>query len=529
MANRGEVCDANFRIPEIKEVYRMPIDQIASSSVPDRILIKEKLTRQLLRSVMAQFSSLPEALLELVDNAFDEFDGIHGGEHLNIDIIITKDVVIVENTGGKGMGAKQLDDWLNWGAPIKTDSIGEYGQGGKAAMGYLGSAWVVHAKRWDESIMWEVKDNKWDDMSIKEKTYVANPTSETRYPGLGYCKFEIRKLKKHRQDIARIKAVLSNIYRKFLEGDRVTMTFNGDPLSLLKLPLYDGFQIQQFKEKTILGFYISGWVGRLKRDARVKNESKITGGMRVLRKERLICDGEYFGHPDFRYKASLGTLIGEVELPAKVPVLPNKTGFDTDSQEWLAIRKILYKVLEPHIKELLSQREEETVTREERKRISTIREMLIDALKLLDKFQISNKLNEEKGRKSPEPKLEEAETRNEKEKKDETTPKEPRTTPPKSAVGTLRRLGRMPEWELRFLEPDIRSDWGEKGGHPCLLINKNFCQYKERKGDELYIAETAILELAKLAGDEKLSVKEYLSEANMLMRAFCEVYDSASN
>ena len=40
--------------------------------LPKPVIIKERLTRKILRSVMAQFSSLSEALLELVDNAFDE-------------------------------------------------------------------------------------------------------------------------------------------------------------------------------------------------------------------------------------------------------------------------------------------------------------------------------------------------------------------------------------------------------------------------------------------------------------------------
>ena len=53
-----------------------------SSQKPEPILIREKITRKLLRAVMAQFSSLPEALLELVDNAFDEFRHLGSQEDL---------------------------------------------------------------------------------------------------------------------------------------------------------------------------------------------------------------------------------------------------------------------------------------------------------------------------------------------------------------------------------------------------------------------------------------------------------------
>ncbi len=104
--------------------------------------------------------------------------------------------------------------------------------------------------------------------------------------------------------------------------------------------------------------------------------------------------------------------------------------------------------------------------------------------------------------------------------------KEPRTPPPVGAVGRLKRLGKMPDWELRVLESGIRSIWGEKEGKKCLFINKKYCLYEEREGDELYIAETAVLQLARPEGDEELSLQEYLDEINLFMRAFCEIYSS---
>jgi len=496
--------------------------------IPKSVVVKEKLTRKILRSVMAQFKSLPEALLELADNAFDEFDGVHGGNHLNINIVVTKNSVIVENIGGKGMGLSELRDWLNWGEPHKKDAIGEYGQGGKAAMGYLGSSWVVQTKRWDEPWLWEIKEDKWDDVSTREKSFEAVPRRHGEHAGLGYCKFEIRKLKKRRQDLNRIKAVLSNVYRTYLEEHRATITLNYQSIMPFALPIYEGFEVQSFKEKTAQGFLIRGWIGRLKRDTRVRGEPKVMGGMRLLRKGRLICDGEYFGHHDFRYKASLGTLIGEVELN-KVPVLPNKTGFDIDSPEWQESRKVIYQVLKPHIDDLLRQKEEETVTREEKKRVSQVRDMMIEALKILSKYSdLSAMFGEDIGRKKPEKKpedevagdteavIEEGMTRQE---------RKPRTPPPVGAIGRLRRLGKMPDWELRILEPDIRSEWGEKAGQRCLIINKKFCLWEQRDGDELYIAETAALQLAAPELDEKPGLKEYINEVNSLMRAFCEVCD----
>ncbi len=501
--------------------------------MPKPVILREKLTRQILRPLMANFKSLPDALLELVDNAFDEFDGFYGGTCLEVNIKMTKDSIIVENLGGKGMEPKELNDWLNWGAPIKTDKIGEWGQGGKAAMGYLGNAWIVHTKRWDQPWLWEIREDSWDDASSDAKTYEAVPTkSNVRWEGLGYCKFEIKNLKKHRQDINRIKTVLSNIYRKYLENGKSSITINGEQIAPLVLPIYEGYEIQQFKEKTSQGWWINGWIGRLKRDVRVRGGPRIAGGMRLLRRDRLICDSEYFGHHDFRYKASLGMLIGEVELTTKVPVLPNKTGFDTDSPEWVESRKVMYDVLNPHIEALLKQKEEETVTRQEKKKVSSVRRMMIEALRLLSKYgDLTGEFGEDTGRKPREPEVEkpteEVDSIEKGEKdKGKYKPQQPSTPPPEGAVGKLKRLGKMPEWEPRALDSDFRSEWGEKNGNRCLLINTNYCLYAEREGDDIYIAETAALQLAKAEEDEKLTLKEYLNAVDLLMRAFCEVYNS---
>jgi len=502
--------------------------------MPEPVIIKEKITRKMLRAYMANFKSVADALLELVDNAFDEFDGFHGGTCLEVNIKMTKDSIIVENLGGKGMGPKELNDWLNWGAPLKTDKIGEWGQGGKAAMGYLGSAWIVHTKRWDEPWVWEIREDNWDDVSSDEKTYEAVPTkSNVRRDGLAYCKFEIKNLKKHRQDKNRIKAALSNIYRKYLEEGKSLITVDGEPVTPLKLPIYEGFEIQRFKEKTSQGWWINGWIGRLKRDVRVRGGPRIAGGMRLLRQGRLICDSEYFGHRNFLHKASLGMLIGEVELTAKVPVLPNKTGFDIDSPEWDESQKVMYAVLKPHIEALLKQKEEETVTREEKKRVSQVRSLMIEAFKLLSKYEgLYGRFGEDRGRKRPERREDQKlpKEQDTKEEDEHITHKEhePRTPPSEDAVGRLRRLGKMPEWEPRVLEPEIRSEWGEKNGNRCLLINKEYCLYAERGGDDFYIAETAALQLARPEEDEKLTLKEYLNAVDLLMRAFCEVYNSTS-
>lgn len=508
----------------MKEVRNVATDK------PKPVIIREKLTRKIPRSLMANFTCMSEALHELVDNTFDEFDGVHGGAHLNISIEIKKNAIVVENLGGKGMGEEELSHWLEWGGMRETDGIREYGQGGKAAMGYLGTAWTVLAKRFDLPWLWEMREDNWDDFTSDEKSYKATATrSDRKLNGLGYCRFQIKNLKGQRQDINRLKTKLGNVYRTYLKDGKTTITVNGEPILPLALPLYDGFEIQQVRERSPQGCSIKGWIGRLRRDARVRGGPKIVGGIRLLRKGRLICDGEYFGYPDYHYKASLGMLIGEVEI-GKVPVLPNKTDFNRDSNEWADVQNTMSDILKPHIEALLKQGENETVTREERKRVAQVRLWMIDAIKLLgEQSDLQDWFGLDQGRKKPE----RSSTNKVKPEKNSDTPQEtkrqeyqPRTPPPEGSIGRLRRLGMIPDFEPRSLEPSFRSAWEEQEDKRRLLINKSYCLYDERKGDELYIAETAALQLAKPQGDERLTMEEYISHVDLLMRAFCQVYNS---
>jgi hypothetical protein len=509
----------------MKEVWNVATDK------PEPVIIREKLTRKILRPLMANFTCMSEALHELVDNTFDEFDGIHGGTHLKVSIEIRKNTIVIENLGGKGMGAQELKDWLEWGGTRKTGGIREYGQGGKAAMGYLGTAWTVHTKRFDEPWLWEMREDKWDDFTSNEKTYKAIASrSDRKLNGLGYCRFEIRSLNKQRQEINRLKTKLANVYRTYLEDGKTTITVNSESVPPLALPLYEGFEIQQVRARSPQGCSIKGWIGRLRRDSRVRGGPKIVGGMRLLRKGRLICDGEYFGHPDFRHKASLGMLIGEVEL-SKVPVLPNKTAFDTDSKQWAEVQIVMYDVLKPHIEALLKQSEDETVTREERKRVAQVRMWMIDAIKLLgEQSDLQDWFGLDQGRKKPErspSKKVDPEANPEMLQENKRKDYQPRTPPQEGSIGRLRRLGIIPEIALRPLEPGFRSAWVEEEGKRLLLINKSYCLYDERRGDDLYLAETSALQLEKPQGDERLTMEEYISRVDSLMRAFCQVYNSA--
>jgi len=503
-------------------------------ALPQPVWIEEKFSRKIVRTSTHAHRSLSEAIFELVDNAVDEFDGYHVGDHLTVKVELGKDRIVVENEGGRGMGPAEFARWAHWGESDKPDAIGEYGQGGKGALGYLGQAWVIRFKRWDETWLWEVSDDNWTDTTVDRKRWQAVPLGEDRdHPGLGYCRFEIRKLSKRRRDEAKLRAQLGNVYRRLLLENKLTICVNGEPVPPFAIPLYEGFAIQEFREKTCYGWWLKGWVGRLKRDARLRYAIRIPGGMRLTRRGRLICDGEYFGHPDYRYKASLGMVIGEVELPRKeeVPILPNKTGFDEDSEGWHEVKTILHGVLKPHVEALLQQKDEDVVTKDEKKRATKARELMMRALDHLKKLgELEGKLGLDRGRKPREPKdvaQHVAPSRNggSDEANQPRRPATPRTPAPPGAVGRLQRLGRMPHWVIRVLEPHIRSDWEGAGTQRCLVINKKFPLYQERgDGDLLYLVETAALELARPPDGDGRDLKDYLDDVNEILQAACYVY-----
>ena len=441
--------------------------------------IKERFSRRIVRTLMGNFRSFSEALLELVDNAFDKFDGFHGGRTLRVHVEASRSKIVVENIGGRGMGFQDLENWLLWGQSDTEAGIGEYGQGGKAAMGYLGNAWQVQTKRWDESEMLEIKESQWREGDELKRYVVKSARAPQELDGLGYCRIEITSLRQKNQNIQRLWHQLGNAYRPLLKDGKVSITLNDQHVPPFELPIYDGVPISQIREKTQNGIFLTGWVGELKRDARQRTPISINGGMRVLRAGRLVCDGEFFGHPGPSYKQSLSRLIGEIEVSTHVPVLPNKTDFDRDSLEWNDIRVTMQKVLKPHIDRLLQQPDEVLVTREERKRVQKVRELMVLALK-----QLALQASGGTGRKDLEPNSNIQQNRQPDPNRRQKKRRKPRTG--------------MPEWRIRPLDQSRRWDWDtERGrdGKPIevLIINKSFPWYTERKGDELYIAETAPL------------------------------------
>ena len=109
-----------------------------------KIEFQEKFDPHLISGLYKNFKDSYTAILELIDNAID--DRIPG-KLLVITLELHGDKISVINKGGKGMGPAELEVFFIWGQSEKRGKLGRYGQGGKAAMGYLGKSWRISATK----------------------------------------------------------------------------------------------------------------------------------------------------------------------------------------------------------------------------------------------------------------------------------------------------------------------------------------------------------------------------------------------
>jgi hypothetical protein len=77
----------------------------------------------------------------------------------------------------------------------------------------------------------------------------------------------------------------------------------------------------------------------------------------------------------------------------------------------------------------------------------------------------------------------------------------------------LRRTGSNLDWDVRALDPKIRSATEHSDGRLEIVINNQFPVYKQRNGDLVYMLETGLLEELKPSGDEEdKTVPEYYEQ-----------------
>ncbi len=481
--------------------------------IPSDIILKEDIDINIVTALMRNYRNAIEAILELIDNAVD--DRIEGSL-LKIEILLGPKLIVIRNSGGYGMGLRELQDFLKWGRSFKRGKLGRYGQGGKAALGYLGRSWKLTASKLGEEKTYIIEENNWRDRIAGRKKYKPKilegliPTEE------GVVSFEIRDLSRKIND-KKLREALSDYYRMLLEENKVIIEINREIVKPLKIPL---IKKERIVEKLEGSKKFHGWIGLLPRNAGIR------GGIRCCVLGRKITENEYFGHPDYTYKATLNRIIGEINADF-LELNLNKTGFDRDSWGWIKVKERMYDRMKPFIESLLKEEEEESVTEEEKKkheRASEIWNKFMEEYLNKEGAITTEALKKEEfdlGQKPPEKKKEE---RAKEESLYSRAKYKPATPPPEIAIGRRKRLKRFLGIKAEpGIIPDksIRSELQIKDNREIILINKLFPAYKKRKGDSLYIWETIAMECAKPEKEEEMDYIEYIREFGKIYSSFC--------
>ena len=509
---------------------------------------KEEASRALALVAMGDFPTAADAFFELVDNPID----YRRGRKLHIDLRIDRghDLISITDWGGEGMDAKGIADWLNWGSghPHTERDIGQYHKGGKAACGYLANSVRIFARRAGQREVWRFEDlgwklrNDWTDFGEPLPYVGALPSAVAGLPeDVGFTHIELFNLADDRRyEVERLKWRLANTYRKLLQDQVLQIAVDGKTLQPIHLPLSSALERIDLQLPLSSGRRIRGWVGRLDRDALQSSINRVPGGIRCLFQGRLVREGEFFGY-HAEGKGLLAALIGEIELSHLKP-LSNKTDFNRGTKDWVEVETAVNDWLRPIIAEFRRAGETHAISREARKRLNQVRRQLSEAMReLATGGRLGNNPTaapSADGRKPPSGIVQDhfIEAHRPRHTRSEG---QPRTPAPPDAVGTLVRLGRrldsgkeMPPFELQPLDPSVRSDSKREGGLLTkVVINSNYCLYRELDGKEAYLAETALIELLKPAEGDKRFVPEFLGDLEQALIAWHRVaskHDSAA-
>jgi len=324
-------------------------------------VIKESFDPQLISALFKNFSNQYVAFLELLDNAVDD---MLEGEKLIISIFLYNDTkrAVIKNSNGKGMDFDDLKKYFVWGASNKTGKIGRYGQGGKAALGYLARGFKIQSHPKNSNIKWIIEVDDWQDRKDGfKKVFPKNMKTEHQQ---GLVITELLNLKKGISANVLKKQVME-IYRPLILQNKVEFYIDTERVICPNVNYDRGTKRYFQRNFELRGKYyqISGEYGI------VSDRKSPRGGFNIYQYGRRVARKEYFGHLDPTKRWNVERLYGELYIDFDIPLLMNKTDIDRDSGLWKMIEKIMYQELKEIMREVIDYK---TPTREEKKQIEKI-------------------------------------------------------------------------------------------------------------------------------------------------------------
>jgi len=498
----------------------------------NKVVWQEITGRGVTVALMNNFTSGADALKELIDNPID----YQWGQTLNVEIVKRRDSVSIRSDGGRGMGAEEIQEWLNWGEGEEhfQSHIGKYHQGGKAACGFLGQQVEIWAKRAGSDEIWHLKDKDWNSRQVVKNFGTPTPLPESRYPQTmrslpterGHVLIEVSKLVDRRWNFDDLRRALSRTYRSLIENGSLHIRINDQEVEPLRVALSTAVNNVDINVKLPKGMSVSGWAGRIMRDQMVDN---VKSGLHLVLNGRLICDGEWFGF-NHQGKGAFNSLFGVLHMTGFTPN-PNKTDFvNRSEQEWEDLSKSVLQQLSTLIAELRGSESTARVSKKEKQTLQEVAGELQDVFESLGESKESETSAETDGpqqqigvggRKRPEHQERQLPLRNQGPNE---SPSVPRTPPPPDAVGTLSRVfgniagGRTrPPLRLKSWEGSERSAWTTEGAMVWLDINNQYPLYLTLNGAKSYLAETAILEICRPRDNEPMDAAHYIQRVDQML------------
>ncbi len=471
--------------------------------ISGQVTVRERIDPQITATLFANYRTSADALMELVDNALD---ARLPGRLMEVELTVHPTTITVMSRGGQGMGWKDLErHYLRWGKSAKRgrNLIGQYGQGGKAAIGHLGARFTVEASRPEDGVAWKFADPDYRNRS-RLKTYEVETIPKRVDGDVGYVRVRIDGVDK-RVDPRRLGQRLADTYRPLLAGGELTLAING---AFLAPRLLGEGERRDFSVRAA-GTTIKGWMGLL--DPQRRGPDFIPG-LRCYRLGRLVTQGEFFGHPSPAQRPGMAQLIGEVEIPI-VPLTINKTDFERDGAAWVAIENRLHRALAPLARRLA--RDSEPPPPASAVRVAEqVRRLLSQALRLAERPELFPGAAPAARAKAATPGPGSAQLPLDGEPR-ESSPRAPAKPPPEPQA---RRRG-FGDILIKPLDETVRSQTLIEKGVNVVVINSRYPLFVERKGDVWYVLETAAREVCKAI--EAASVAEYERRVNeILLLAF---------
>lgn len=481
-------------------------------------LVRERIDPRLTSALFANYRTPVDAVLELVDNAVDSRVD---GRALEVDLAVRPGTVVLTAVGGSGMGPNELErEYLRWGASRKRagDSIGRYGQGGKAAIGHLGTRFEILASRAGEAGAHGFADEEYRDRS-RLRTYELRERTKPVAAELGYVRIEVGGVDR-KVDARRLRTRLGETYRPLLERGDVVLRLDRALVTPLTWTLDERHEVSVRAG----GRVIHGWWGLLPDPLPL---SPPDAGIRLYHLGRLVGSPEWFGHPGPAQHPALNRLVGEIELP-HVPVTMNKTDVDRGSEVWGSVEARLNRLLAPVVRRL-TRDVEMAPSANALRTADQVRRILARALRLLESGKLfeselgvggggegaGGQLTLDSPSHPAAPEAEDAAADGARDDADPTpaTPQAP-PAPRRGGSGPGSRSG-VGEVVIRSLDPRLRSAMVVEDGVRRVVINSRYPLYEVRKGDLWYQLETALREVCVTIPEA--TVPEFERKVNELM------------